>query len=314
MLYFIFISSLLIFGGWSAKSFSHQREYCIRSYLEKIPIQEKHSLENFFKCLVCSKYFGYVIFGSKPMVWEDFYSNVIAINLNYMTISNFYLYDSIALDFKCWKKYQHLFPMKKYILRIVEDPDEPSNYIIIFINKKNFLNIVSTYLDHFKKVLGDDITPESLMAQVQTKTNILNDVLRGNHQLFGLLLGFGWHNTSMFQKREVLRHKLKSDYKPPYDWNCVMKVYDFQLTCFYDYDLRSLFYIRPPAFLEDLKNRESYALSKDYLNQWKRLHDIYSNDSFLEITLEALTSDAQEYSQQVRDEVLSSNQVLGSRN
>lgn len=60
--------------------------------------------------------------------------------------------------------------------------------------------------------------------------------------------------------------------------------------------------------------RNPLALAIGRFKQWKRLHDIYSNDSFLEITLEALTSDAQEYSQQVRDEVLSSNQVLGSRN
>ncbi len=270
-------------------SFSSQKKFNFKACLDSISYQDKEGLEGFFKYFICQESFGYVIFGSKPMIYAGFDLNISNLGLAGLCKIGPIKYAPIVFYFKYWQKYQHFFSITNYFFNISKSLDS-SYYRVVFINKKAFLSAVVKYLDFFKKVLGEQITPEILLEQISNNPDdILDNVLKGHHELLGILLGYGLHNSLQFQRRRDLSRSLKLNYKPPYDLNIIYAKYPLEMTFFYGSD-RRLFYIQPPYFCEDLKNPESRQVRTEYLKKWKELHELYSKNSFLEVTLKALMS------------------------
>lgn len=286
-MYFIFpliLNLFILLGSFPQDKYPIKKNY--ERHLEKISFEDRKSLEDFFKHFIYFENFGYVIFGSKPMVYSEFYKKPLSINLYFKKPSNFIQYTPVNINFNVWEKYKHLFKIKKYILKISEDPDEPFLYNVIFINKIKFACVVTDNLDLFKKYLGNAITPDLLLHQIENSDNILEEVLKNRHDLFGLLLGFGLHNSITFQEKQDFKSYLKANCKPPYDKDYFWKN-RIQLDSFHHYDKRVL-YIHLPEYAEDLNNLESLSIHNSYIAVWEKLCAIYSNGSFLHTTLEAL--------------------------
>jgi hypothetical protein len=272
--FFLFFNSILC------------EEESIRSRLNKIPLAEKKELENFFKYLFTREHIGYVIFDSKPIVIADFFAKHLSINVHSGKTSHIFRYNCVWNNYKSWEKYQNLFPMKNYLLRIFKDPADSSTYLITFINLKLCLKTIEENIDLFRKILGNSFTPKSLLEKIKSSEDILKEVLNDNHYLQGILLGYGNHNSLIFQKRSDFKNNLNK-YKPPYCWNILQKEQRFSLTKMNPYE-PSVLSVDLPSYLEDLRDSESLQLHNNYIEVWKELCEIYSHDTFLEVTLEAL--------------------------
>ncbi len=254
----------------------------IISLLEKIPKKDRMSLESFFRHIISYESFGYVIFGNKPMVLCGAYPRSIHLNWNK---SSLWDYDFLWKNYLVWEKYQHFFPMPHYILRAYPSNQCQDVYEIIFINKKKCLQAIYQHLALFQEKLGRNIHPETILDQLGSKNYTIDRVLNKNEDLFGILLGFGHHNSESFQKRQKFYHQVRG-----------------LLPCYFDkltgedhvslvpsnQENNLLVFIRFPCFLEDKNHKESQQIHEDYERTRKLLCETYSKGRFLEITLEKL--------------------------
>lgn len=139
----------------------------------------------------------------------------------------------------------------------------------------------------FQRKLGRSVTPDKILYQLESAEDVLEDILKGNEDLLGILLGFGKHNSQLYQKRQNL-DKIRG--QPPFDFNKVKEIYKIKLTSFLheSHDDPLLQFIQLPYFVEDRNHPESIQVREKYITTQKKLCNIYSEGRFLEITLEAL--------------------------
>ncbi len=215
----------------------------IQLILENLSGEDRESLDKFFRNLIVFDSIGYVIFGYKPMVWGNLSAKKTCINLRSTEII---FYDRSWNDYLVWKKYQHLFQMKNYIFRVYNSPYIDDNRDFLFINKKKCIETVQDNLNLFKKKLGNSITAEYILQQLETKEDIIDEVFHGNEDLLGLLLGFGKHNSQTYQNRL----ELENQYRPPFD---IDKICNIKLTGFpsNDEEKQPFNFISLPYFVED---------------------------------------------------------------
>jgi hypothetical protein len=266
-------------------SFSYGEQKNILKLIENIPSEDRRSLEEFFQYLVKNEPIGYVIFGDKPMAWCGFYSNSGACICP--RNQNFIPSDRVFENYLVWNSYKQLFQIKNFIFRIVKSKVWESQYDIIFVNKKTCHNVIHKNLKLFQRKLGRSITPDKIISGLESKDDILEDVLKGNEDLLGILLGFGIHNSQLFQKRQNLD---KMQGMPPFDFDKVKEAFNIKMTGFphqnnEDYLLQ---FIQLPHFIEDKNHPESIQVRKKYIEAQKKLCSIYCEGRFLEITLDKL--------------------------
>lgn len=160
--------------------------------LKKIPINERKGLTDLCEKLVYTSDFGYTLFGDKPISC---------------------LYDSGRLyeDEELSYFQRHLFTLaQRYEKKldapnfaIVVEHDFPSCFIYL-VNKKAFLDTVQQNPAIFRKILGDNITPSSLLDAVLDKNYGFMKALKASHALFGILFGYGVENSLRFDRSTQL--------------------------------------------------------------------------------------------------------------
>jgi hypothetical protein len=290
MMHYLMIIFLTLMGFCTFASASQKMD--IKEILNEISIDDQNRLERFFRYLVAYENFGYVLFGKKPMALMHLH--VVSVQFD-KEDSKIWKYNFLLEDYKAWLKYQHLLPMDNYVLRSYPHKEDSSFHTILFLKRQRILEVIHDNLSLFKEKLGPSITPEKILSDLKTKYNILEEVFHGNHDLLGIVLGYGVHNSVQFQKRYVLfRQNLLP---PPYDNETLKKVYEFNapvldsiyftLTGF-PHDNKKLFFIDLPYFAEDAKHPESIQVKENFFADQKLIGEIYSEGKFLEITLRAL--------------------------
>lgn len=259
----------------------------IQFIIEKIPSQDKESLNNLFRYLITFESIGYVLYGDKPMVWDSFFSGNFYLTLKKARIFNF---NRSWEDYLVWKKYQHFFSIENFIFRVFPSSYDSKYMSYLFINKKNVIKKIKTHFKVFKQKLGEAITPEIILSRLETKDKIIEEVFEGHEDLLGILLGFGVHNSLMYQKRENLDRSEKG--RAPFDFAKIKKINQINLTYFDSEEEDGLFnFINLPCYVEDKDHAETVELRQKYKRLQKLLSAIYSEGSFLELTLHALTTD-----------------------
>jgi hypothetical protein len=264
----------------------------IKKILNEIPINDQESLEYFFRQMIAYQNFGYVIFGKKPMAWVQLHMKIIRLDEG----KSIFKYNRFLHGYNTWLKYQHLFHMENYIFRSYLHEFDFSTHMIIFLNRGKTLEVIKNNLSFFKDKLGRSITPEKILSDLETKDNIIETVFRGNHDLLGIILGFGIHNSIQFQKRYYLfRNKHLSI---PYDYRTMKNIWEFNARILDEiyfnltgipHENKKLFFIDLPYFAQDSQNPESTQILQNYFADQKLISETYSQGKFLEITLEALT-------------------------
>lgn len=153
-------------------------------------------LENFTRRLFCHEDFAYTLFNAKAIAMEVCTSQ----------IAN----KKITL----FKKYLHLFNSDKFIFK--ETIIDNARRRFIFINKSLFLKTVAGHIQLFRSELGESISPESLLAEIENSNKDIMEVLHHHEGLFGILLGYGKKNALIYHRRDCIRRSLASAFSLPF--------------------------------------------------------------------------------------------------
>ena len=249
----------------------------------RISPEDRTILERFFKELICFDCYGYVLFGNKPMAFATFENQIeIQYMLSLYSLQN----NALKIGWQIWNKYQGLFNIKNYIFRVSQNPVCPEVTLIVLINKSACLKILSDNLKIFRSVLGDGITPEEIVLRLETEDTILDKVLNHHDGLLGMLLGYGVHNSMMYQRRIQLAKQNKNPLIPSHNKGISQNKRVNLTSSAPDHDLLSL--VGFPRYAEDPLSKESQSLRKDYAKTQAELHQRCEEGDFLQLTLNRL--------------------------
>lgn len=247
--------------------------------LQNIPKGDQEILEIFFSNMISSEYFGYVLFGNKPIAAAGFETEFTPEDaFDETAVKQHY----IQLGWQTWEKYSRFFPSEKFVLKLSKSPLVNSYHWIVLINKETTIKCVSNNLKVFKSVLGEKITPESVLQSLIATDDIFNDTLNHHDGLLGILFGYGTSNSIKFQQchRSIERGAPFID--KIYHKSSKLEAFNKQG--------RDLAMVSLPRFAADLKHPESRALYRAYSTTQAKLSNIYKEKKFLKPTLERLVS------------------------
>lgn len=265
-------------------------------------MDERKSLDLFFRISFAFDGLGYTLFGDKPMTAVCYYdpkgksrSIYGFLDSTFYSLSPGYL--RMYHGWKTLQKYKHLFPLKDYGLIQCKNFIDNDFAIALFINKKAILETVECHLEDFRKVLGHEITPEILLGRILTSDDVFGDVLKNHQGLIGTLLGFGRDNAWLFQRREeidpcILKMRFSLKKLGMQTSNHEINRLNEKLQGFDPrevLDFNPLF-LRLPGFVADLDTEKTKQLKIKYERQYRRIVSHYRKADFLEATLEQMTS------------------------
>lgn len=268
----------------------------VTKILRSINPEDRFYLDFYFRSLLFEDPLAYVIYGDKPMGFSGFYKPMIS--------SDYPLQQGcsqrnliLKRGYELHKKYQPLFQSKNFIFVFRETDDYNE---IALVNRRNFIKTVARSSEDFQRVLGAEVSGESILDQFIREKEILVKPLRGNHALLGILLGYGRKNSSTFHRKiEIMKsqrefhllHK-KGYLTPSPGFNSVNEELDSLskrlLPMCEPYQEFSL--IDLPAFMVDPNDSETHEIREKFIKQRKKIIDIYRGGNFLETTLEHLNS------------------------
>lgn len=264
-------------------------------FLEKISSEEKKEIEILFNQLFKLEPFAYTIYFDKPMTFSEIIIesdslenelNTIGIN-EYVNIAIHPYSPSKRLLQKAWKtleKYQRFFNQGNYLF--IKRKFNGSD-LILLINKQAFRETLVKHIDIFKYFLGQEFFPELLLNQIEKTDRDIGELLKNNHALLGILLGFGEYNAQLFEQREQLYLKRDSlDYLRDYKKRIkiqeeINKLWE-ELQCRNDYCMYSLVARHQVAYVCDRDHPESIELEKKYEKQAREINRIINEDNWIE--------------------------------
>jgi hypothetical protein len=268
----------------------------VNNFLSKIPPQDKQQLENFFHIIMHSNSGCYTLFGDKPVTLSgDFIltscNNVLA---GARCGGIFWKY------WKTWEKYKSQLTIKNYIF-FAEPSITCKNVVnVILINKKAFVKEVNQYIEFFNEKLGDISSAETFLKKIEEQKRFAS-MIRNDEMLWGILLGYGLENASLYARRDRIERFINAEELPkipenvpkPHRFSSIEDEYKFldsKLQFFGDHSY-SPFIINSISFVADLDHPETQFLKKKYHSFRSEISEIYSKGDFLEITLTQLLSE-----------------------
>lgn len=278
----------------------------IAQKLKNIPQDDRQYLDHFFRFEFSS--LGYSLFGNKPVAVLGYCDPLAEIKtIDDMFDRVFCTFDPINLGkyrgWEVWKKYQHLFPMKNYAFIESKNFVENNYKAVIFINKKTFLKTVRKYLNDFKEVLGNSVTPERLLEETLKSKDVFGDVFKHHQGLIGTVLGYGKHNAWLFHRREEIS-SLSGEISPLLKKSSILvkrrskpllqEELDSLNQKLQGFDDRGVLDFNPlfmsmPGFAADPNADETKQLKKEYEQQYRQIIHRYQKSNFLEITIKQMT-------------------------
>ncbi len=254
-------------------------------------MNDREALEFFFRIAVAFDSFGYALFGDKPIAISGFYEWKDSSDIRFDSIcSNVQMRDG----WETWKKHEHLFPMKNYILVKCENLVDNDFAAILFINKNAFLKTVQENLSDFRSILGDEVSPENLLLKFLECEDVFGEVLKNHEGLIGTLLGYGRNNAWLFHRRKQITSLLENK---PYSLNHYSKSLLDELEAInqslHNFDDREFYYLNflfmgLPGFVAEPDSQETQQLKKKYENQYHEIMRRYVEKDFLEVTFEQM--------------------------
>ena len=258
----------------------------VKEILFKIPKEHRDDIEKMFCDILLRDSGIYTLFGDKPVSlsgnftltpWEN-----IVEKMEYGIECGGFFWKK----WETWKKYEHLFHLKKYL--IIKNPH--INYPwaksedVFLINKEAFVRTVKEHLKLFESILGEKIIPNILLKDIEEGRCTLRESIQNNEIILGILLGFGKHNSFLFIKSE-------RDFGFP-----IYQILDAQLRLV-PFKLERFDAIAYPLTIprsivcgSDSDHPETKNLKLKYKKFRSKISAIFAKGNFLEITLTQLTS------------------------
>lgn len=268
----------------------------ISNVLSSIPTEEKIVLKRLFYWMMRSDNLSYSLFGDKPISLTGYFTVT--------PLGNFIMGGKGGTLFwrywKIWEKYEKVFSIKNYLF--IKEPSitVPDVINIIFINKKEFINIVSQHLTVFKEKLGSNLTPETLLKEIED-THKFASIIKNDEVLWGILLGYGLRNAKLYDKKHRLESFIYADEvpklpikkpSPSKNFSSIEEELDFlesKTGSFGEYEYSPRIQ-NSVNFMVDPKHSETKALEVKYERLRGKISAIYAQGDFLEIILSKLIS------------------------
>ncbi len=257
--------------------------------------EDKEDIEIIFTHLFKLEPFAYTVYFDKPMSFSEAIVDsaplekelsVIRIDECVRSLMQYY-FPSKHLLKKYWKtleKYQPYFNKEKYLLI---NRKFNGNEMIVIINKQIFKKTIQKHIATFKQVIGERFSAELLLEQIEEPNADIEKLLKNNHALLGILLGFGSHNSELFENREQLYRKRDllncvKDYKKILKiqkqiddlWQILQVRNDY-----YDYTLVTRHQV---GYACDRNHPESLQLEQKYEKQARRVDVILNEKEWIE--------------------------------
>lgn len=262
----------------------------LKETLESIPKEDQEKISSLFYAIFFEDHGAYALFGDKPMSLSgDFLVTPWENTLERMRSGGIFWG-----WWEKWKHYEHLFPMKNYLLlREPNSINENSNVksdLIFFINKNLLIETVETHLCIFEKVLNRKIEPKKFLEDIENGSNSLQKSIDNNEMLLGILLGYGKHNASLFIKKNCDIPELcrREDFQEFLTGDAELKPIHKKLDFFGDHKYSPII-LGSVHFVADFSHPETKILQEKYNELRGKISKIYAQGDFLEITFLELT-------------------------
>ncbi len=296
--FFIFISLCIFWGCLSIHLFREDKftDASLSKILAKIPEDDQLILEDFFQDLIMRSSFGYVLFGNKPiseMCYVNPMSNDCYIEFR-VAPENLKLQKGI----ECWRKYCKLFPSKNYLFNFFGDPSADDYIEVALVNKKKFIEVIQENLTKFQSVFGPNTTAEKFLVKFATEQDFWENHF--DHEMLGILYGYGETNSYIFQRRTDInpqlrggRFTLKKRPKiPRQGYSTIEEEYTDLLAKFrvlQDDHLLDRGYMGIPHFLAILDSEETIRIKNDLILQRKKMIKIFKDGNFFKKSMQQYT-------------------------
>lgn len=293
----------------------------VSSILKAMPKNDRENLEYFFREMIHTDCFGYVLFGEKPMAlgslvrkinpfacfWEKEPQKAESTaEYSPRLFEKFFWYFNDAISprrYKCnkgyetWKKYEKIFPMNRFTI-FCENHHHVGgeNLTIILVNNSSFIQMVREHRDDFKAILNKEADGEALLKEGSLKP-LLSEVLMDHDGLIGIMLGYGRDNAFLFHQKYQIASCADTEQLGSAWTDEETAIFSKQLESISwmsehitGSHLKDLELISLPGFRADPSSSETQSLRRHYLKTRQAIIDYYKDKDFLEATLKILTS------------------------
>ena len=276
-------------------------EKTIRAF-STIPVEEQLEIKELFRYLFREQLFAFSVYSDKPISFSSSLNNSSGEQLlKFMSLKDYCqdIFENFVLPIEVlkkrwdiWKKYKDRFHFKKYLLIEKRISDQT---LIFIINKEFFKKTVDKHICLFRKAIKEDVTAEELLSQFLDLNTEVFDILHNNEGLLGVLLGFGVHNSMLFQQREEVKDYLKIMGKSGvFKLNLVQKrldVINSRLQPLHEHDFYIISSINRVCFLVDHTHSKTIKLIKKYDRLNTEINEIIYRSDWFEQLLIRLMSD-----------------------
>lgn len=243
-------------------------------------------MEDIFDHLFKFDSFSYTLYADKPISFE----NICTSNISHISLKNYCILFSYKKPINfletSWNIWQSKYSNHKFNNYIFFEKRYLNYITIILINKKAFSKTFEMNKEIFQKVLGNDLTEEKLLSRILCKDLSLNESLNNHQGLLGILLGYGTHNSMLFQEKyELLKFNSKF-LDPGINRNKLAEINKKllgtnRLFCW-------LNVIQPVRFSAEINHSETKELIKKYSKKNTEISSIYKRQNFLNAILSKL--------------------------
>jgi len=234
-----------------------------------IPEREMQKIGGLFEYCIRDETFAYTLFGNKPISVIDSIKTPMVEALFYPIN-----YFNIASNWRVWKKYRHLYPMKKFVLI---DNESRGNLQIYLINRKSCIEKITEHLSLFQEILGCNSSPKEILARLEIAKDLMLEGLNKSQILYGILLGYGRENAEgydqLFCKRRYFLN-LPKGLNGDHHW-------------------RDPFFVHLPCFASFSEN-ETAQLRKEHEKCQQEIVNAYTGHDLVEVTLRKLIEEMDE--------------------
>lgn len=272
----------------------------VAEVLAAIPKKDRQRLEYFFREAIVMDGLGYVLFGDKPMAFGGYekapfpFAGMSALK---SALSPRRIQSRNGVE--AWRKYEKFFSTPRFVFLYEDTPRDCTVYLV---EKSAFVRAVEQHADIFKDVLRREVTGEELLAEAQNRP-LATDVLKNNHELLGILLGYGKTSARLFQQRTLLvdEHE-RASFDAKFHLGDLWAEENKRIEKIFDNigwinawitggHLKNIELLAYPDFLAVKDHPETLALQKHYAQIREIIRKRYASCDFLEVTLQTLTSE-----------------------
>jgi hypothetical protein len=163
--------------------------------IDKIPLEDRQKLEQFFGYLIHCSAMGYTLCGEKPVAIEFVqFASEMPVRYCMIFLDGCYFWH-ILNGWETWVRYSHLFPSENFVFRYIQETKT-----IVLINKKATIKVIGENIDLFQKFTSSKHTKKEFLDEVCYPKD--KDYINFHYgTLLGILLGYGRNNAIAFSNK-----------------------------------------------------------------------------------------------------------------